>query len=115
MNSNIFIVGAGALGCEFLKNFAMSGLGCGKKGKITITDMDNIEKSNLSRQFLFRNKHVGKEKSITAASVIKQMNENIKINSLLEKVAPETENVFNDDFWEGLNFVVNAVDNVQAR
>jgi ubiquitin-activating enzyme E1 len=115
MNSKIFVVGAGALGCEFLKNFAMTGLGCGEEGKITITDMDNIEKSNLSRQFLFRNKHVGKEKSKTAAKVITKMNEQIKINSLLEKVAPETENVFNDEFWESLDFVVNAVDNVNAR
>uniref|UniRef100_A0A8C3KL43 THIF-type NAD/FAD binding fold domain-containing protein n=1 Tax=Calidris pygmaea TaxID=425635 RepID=A0A8C3KL43_9CHAR len=47
-------VGAGAIGCELLKNFAMMGLGCGPGGHITVTDMDTIEKSNLNRQFLFR-------------------------------------------------------------
>jgi len=47
-------VGAGAIGCELLKNFAMIGLGCGEDGAITVTDMDTIEKSNLNRQFLFR-------------------------------------------------------------
>lgn len=47
-------VGAGAIGCELLKNFAMVGLGCGPDGCITVTDMDTIEKSNLNRQFLFR-------------------------------------------------------------
>lgn len=47
-------VGAGAIGCELLKNFAMMGLGCGPEGSITVTDMDTIEKSNLNRQFLFR-------------------------------------------------------------
>ena len=47
-------VGAGAIGCEMLKNFAMIGLGCGEKGKVIVTDMDSIEKSNLNRQFLFR-------------------------------------------------------------
>uniref|UniRef100_A0A493U2N6 THIF-type NAD/FAD binding fold domain-containing protein n=1 Tax=Anas platyrhynchos platyrhynchos TaxID=8840 RepID=A0A493U2N6_ANAPP len=47
-------VGAGAIGCELLKNFAMVGLGCGPEGSITVTDMDTIEKSNLNRQFLFR-------------------------------------------------------------
>lgn len=46
------MVGAGAIGCELLKNFAMIGLGT--KGKIIITDPDVIEVSNLSRQFLFR-------------------------------------------------------------
>jgi ubiquitin-activating enzyme E1 len=30
-------------------------------------------------------------------------------------VGPETEDVFDDEFWESLNFVVNAVDNIKAR
>ena len=30
-------------------------------------------------------------------------------------VAPSTENVYNDDFWTSIDFVVNAVDNVKAR
>ena len=37
-----------------LKNFAMIGLGCSPEGKVYVTDMDLIEKSNLNRQFLFR-------------------------------------------------------------
>ena len=56
-----FVVGAGAIGCELLKNFSMMGLGCrmnegdeSNDGVIVVTDMDVIEKSNLNRQFLFR-------------------------------------------------------------
>ena len=56
----IFLVGAGALGCEFLKNFALMGIGVGPNGSITVTDDDVIEKSNLSRQFLFRNRDIGR-------------------------------------------------------
>lgn len=48
-----FQVGAGAIGCELLKNFAMIGLASGN-GEVIVTDMDTIEKSNLNRQFLFR-------------------------------------------------------------
>lgn len=47
-------MGAGAIGCEMLKNWAMMGLSAGENGHIYVTDMDIIEKSNLNRQFLFR-------------------------------------------------------------
>lgn len=55
-----FLVGAGALGCEFIKNFAMMGVATDNAGLITLTDDDTIEKSNLSRQFLFRDWNIGR-------------------------------------------------------
>jgi ubiquitin-activating enzyme E1 len=58
-----FMVGAGALGCEYIKAFALMGVGCGPEGRVHCTDNDNIEVSNLNRQFLFRKNHVGKSKS----------------------------------------------------
>ena len=68
------MVGAGAIGCELLKNFAMLGIGRAKKdqnqrgGSIVLTDPDIIEVSNLNRQFLFREKHLRNPKSSTAAA-----------------------------------------------
>lgn len=70
----VFVVGAGAIGCELLKNFALLGVGTGQsrevddlsdgeslwqrnglsRGGIMLTDMDSIERSNLNRQLLFR-------------------------------------------------------------
>ena len=47
-------MGAGAIGCEMLKNWSLMGIATGPRGLITVTDMDTIEKSNLNRQFLFR-------------------------------------------------------------
>ena len=55
------MVGAGALGCEYIKNFSLMGISC-KNEKLTITDNDNISLSNLNRQFLF-NKNDMKENS----------------------------------------------------
>ena len=40
---NLFMVGAGALGCELVKAFALMGVGCSDKGKVHVTDNDNIE------------------------------------------------------------------------
>ncbi|CAK7893465.1 ubiquitin-activating enzyme E1 1 [[Candida] anglica] len=116
-NLKVFLVGSGAIGCEMLKNWAMMGLGSGPEGKIYITDMDSIEKSNLNRQFLFRPKDVGKNKSDVAAAAVQIMNAGLKgkIESRLEKVGPETEDIFDDSFWNGLDFVTNALDNVDAR
>ncbi|KAF2741822.1 ubiquitin-activating enzyme E1 1 [Sporormia fimetaria CBS 119925] len=116
-NVKEFLVGAGAIGCEMLKNWAMMGLGVGPEGKITVTDNDQIEKSNLNRQFLFRPADVGKLKSTAAAAAVQVMNPELKghIVTLQDKVGPETEDIFNEDFWESLDAVTNALDNVEAR
>ncbi|WCJ34795.1 ubiquitin-activating enzyme 1 [Euphorbia peplus] len=111
----VFIVGSGALGCEFLKNVALMGVSCGKGGKLTITDDDVIEKSNLSRQFLFRDWNIGQAKSSVAASAAKSINPSINIQALQNRVGTETENVFHDAFWENLTVIINALDNVNAR
>lgn len=116
-NLKVFLVGAGAIGCEMLKNWAMMGLGSGDDGAIVITDMDSIEKSNLNRQFLFRPKDVGANKSETAAAAVVAMNPDLrgKIDARLHKVGPDTEDIFDDAFWERLDLVTNALDNVDAR
>ncbi|XP_052027978.1 ubiquitin-like modifier-activating enzyme 1 Y, partial [Apodemus sylvaticus] len=110
-----FLVGAGAIGCELLKNFAMIGLGCGEDGEITVTDMDTIEKSNLNRQFLFRPWDVTKLKSETAAAAVRDINPHIRVFSHQNRVGPETEHVYDDDFFQNLDGVANALDNVDAR
>ena len=111
-----FLVGAGALGCEYLKNFAMMGLGTKEhQGKVIITDMDTIEKSNLNRQFLFRSHDVQKCKSTVAADAAHKMNPHVNIEAHTNRVGPDTESVYNDQFFEQLDGVCNALDNIDAR
>ena len=78
-NARTFMVGCGALGCEFLKNFAMLGVACGPDGLVTTTDNDRIEISNLSRQFLFREHNVGQSKAAAASAAVREMNPDIKV------------------------------------
>ena len=112
---NTFMIGAGALGCEYLKAFSLMGLGCGAGGSVEVTDNDNIEVSNLNRQFLFRKQHVGKSKSECASGQAKVMNPDFNVKAYTSLVAPQTEGLFNDKFWESKDFIVNAVDNIKAR
>ncbi|XP_075727879.1 ubiquitin-like modifier-activating enzyme 1 [Rhipicephalus microplus] len=109
-----FLVGAGAIGCELLKNFAMMGLGTGG-GCVYVTDMDIIERSNLNRQFLFRPWDVGQLKSVTAAKAVARMNPEVKIISNCHRVGPDSEHIYTDDFFGTLDGVANALDNVDSR
>ena len=43
------------------------------------------------------------------------MNPDFNIVPYDMRVSPDTEKVFNDRFWNGLDGVLNALDNVKAR
>ena len=114
-NLKTLIVGAGAIGCELIKNFSM--LDIGINGKIYITDPDIIEVSNLTRQFLFREKHLRLPKSSTASAAAIQMNPKLKNHIFPKtlKLSEETKDYFNDEFFSSLNIISNALDNINAR
>jgi ubiquitin-activating enzyme E1 len=115
LNLRYFLVGSGAIGCEMIKNWAMMGVGAGPEGLVHLCDMDTIEKSNLNRQFLFRKWHVNALKCEVAAAEIKKMNPAMKVKTWINRVGAETENVYDDTFFEALSGVCNALDNVDAR
>ena len=43
------------------------------------------------------------------------MNSNIKITANTSRVGPETENIYNHDFFNSIDFICNALDNIAAR
>ena len=95
-----FLVGAGAIGCEMLKTWAAMGVGAGEGGGVVVTDMDRIERSNLSRQFLFRPEDIGKAKSTAGAEAARRLNPDMHVTPYETRVGPENEELFNDAFWE---------------
>ena len=136
----LFLVGAGAIGCELLKNFALMEVSCvnGKdatpssarvmeaslwnlgrlkssRGGIVVADMDTIEKSNLNRQLLFRPQHIGASKAETAANMIGRINPSIRVLGVNQRVGDTASSPFNASFWREVDLVITALDNVDAR
>jgi ubiquitin-activating enzyme E1 len=116
-NQKLFVVGSGAIGCEILKNIAAMGAGTGESGNIVVTDMDTIEKSNLSRQLLFRDSDIGKFKSKAAEEAVHRMNPSVKVECHTSKVGDEEDpGPFDSKFWSnGVDVILNALDNMEAR
>ncbi|KAF5204002.1 Sumo-activating enzyme subunit [Thalictrum thalictroides] len=106
-SAKVLMVGAGGIGCELLKTLALSGF-----HDIHIIDMDTIEVSNLNRQFLFRQSHVGQSKAKVAREAVLRFRPNINITPYHANVkGPE----FNVDFFKQFNVVLNGLDNLDAR
>ena len=111
----ILMTGCGALGCEISKNLGMLGFCSSKKGLLQITDMDTIELSNLSRQFLFNSNDINKLKSETIKNKLAFYSPHMHIKDYSLKVCDNNENTFNASFWKDNDIFINALDNVEAR
>ncbi|XP_036905588.1 ubiquitin-like modifier-activating enzyme 7 isoform X3 [Sturnira hondurensis] len=109
------LVGAGAIGCELLKGFALVGLGLRGRGGVTVADMDHVERSNLSRQFLFRPEDIGRPKAEVAAEATCHLNSDLQVNPLTHPLDPSTEHIFGDNFFSHVDGVAAALDSFQAR
>lgn len=110
--SKILLIGSGGIGCELLKNLALSGF-----TSVDVIDLDTIDVSNLNRQFLFRSHHVGKSKCEVACEAARKMaivgEENVQYIPHHGNVKDKSR--FGIKFVQNFNVVLNALDNVDAR
>lgn len=78
-NAKVMVVGAGALGNEVLKNLALVGV-----NQLVIVDFDVIEKSNLAKSVLYRERDCSGEKRKVeiATERLKDINPDLKIMAI---------------------------------
>ncbi len=74
--SKVLVMGAGGLGSTVIANLAAVGA-----GNIGIVDCDKLEITNLNRQFIHKNKNIGKIKVESAKEWVKDFNPEVNIET----------------------------------
>ena len=104
--AKVTIVGAGGLGSVTATQLTALGV-----GYIRLFDNDIIEKSNLQRQSLYREKDVGKTKVKIAKEFLSELNPDVKIDIFQEEITEKNAEKATTD----VDFVVDALDKFTPR
>jgi len=105
VSSSVGIAGLGGLGSNAAIALARSGI-----GRLVLVDFDNVEKSNLNRQYYFLDQ-IGKPKVKAIEENIKKINPDVKIetyNHKLEKGSIEK-------FFTDVDVVIEALDKAETK
>ena len=105
-NSKVMIVGCGALGSMVAMQLAGAGI-----GTLGIADYDNIDISNLQRQFFFSSEDAGKSKVDILASGIEDLNPEVNVriyNSVI--TGKKAYEIFGN-----YDFIIDATDNPESK
>lgn len=104
--ANVLVIGAGGLGCPVLQYLSAAGI-----GKISITDFDLVDETNLARQTLYGSNDLGKLKSIVTKSRLENINPLCEYTILNRRV----DNSGHLGFFRNYDVIVDATDNAETR
>lgn len=103
--AKVGIAGCGGLGSNSAHCLVRSGI-----NQLIVADFDEIEESNLNRQFYFKDQ-VGLPKSITLAENLKRINPDLKIKPLTQKLSRDN---FMTHFGD-CHIVIEAFDKAEEK
>lgn len=106
LDSRVMIVGLGGLGSPVALYLAASGI-----GRLLLVDDDEVELTNLQRQIVHRRASVGQLKTDSAASTLRDLNDEIEIECLAMR--PDAETL--DKLLADIDVVVDCTDNFDSR
>ena len=113
--SRALIVGCGALGCATADLLCRAGV-----GTLTIVDRDLVETTNLQRQTLFDESHVGEPKAAAATDRLAQINSAVRTKAVIADFTPNNaERIASgaDDRETGRapDLILDGTDNFETR
>ncbi|MHA2393197.1 MAG: HesA/MoeB/ThiF family protein [Promethearchaeota archaeon] len=101
-------IGAGGLGSPFALYLTAAGI-----NELTIIDNDVVDISNLQRQILFNETHIGKDKVNSAKEVLINLNSDVKINAYKDYVNENTVKKYLKE--DNYDFIVDCSDNFRTK
>ena len=77
----VLLIGVGGIGCAAAAYLASSGVGA-----LTVCDFDTVDETNLGRQVLYAQGHIGELKAEVAAARLRKINPDIKVTAVSERL-----------------------------
>ena len=104
--AHALIIGAGGLGSPAALYLASAGV-----GRITLADGDTVDLTNLQRQILHTQERVGQQKSISGQTALAQINPEVSVEALSERLEGERLEALVAD----ADVVLDCCDNFSTR
>lgn len=105
-SARVLIVGAGGLGSPIALYLAAAGV-----GTLRIVDPDRVDRSNLHRQILHRDSHIGEPKVASAERALRALNPTVDIEVVDVALDGGNANVL----ASGADVLIDGADNFAAR
>lgn len=104
---NILVLGTGGVGGYAIETLVRSGI-----QNITIVDYDKIDYSNINRQVIANSNNIGNYKVNEWEKRIKEINKDIKVKKINEKITKDNINILFEDNYD---YIIDACDTVIVK
>jgi adenylyltransferase/sulfurtransferase len=106
LNSNVSLIGLGALGSPVAYYLVAAGV-----GNLKLIDYDSVEPSNLHRQILHFTKDINRKKTESASEKLNLLNPDCNIEIFTEKITPDNSK----ELLRNSDFVIEGSDNFPTK
>lgn len=104
--TSVLVVGAGGLGTVVATYLSIMGV-----GKVGVVDFDEVDETNLHRQFFYSSEDIGHKKTKVLATKLKKQNNSIEVIPIIERI----DNLNFERIASGYKIICDCSDNLATR